>query len=361
MIASLIAIPSAEAQMSARQKARYCAQLEGQLAKLQRVGTSRSSRNFEKYDAAVHKQQAQIDSALKRAKRDACVGGGGFFRRSPKPTCPALMKRIDKMKRNLTRLNRKRGKYTAPAKNTGRQKAEIVQKLARARCGEQYAGYEQVRPTTRRQGLFGALFGARPLVRERDYDNFNVPNVGTYRTVCVRQCDGYFFPISFSTTKGNFGRDQSACQASCPGTDVELFSYKNPGETSEDMVSMSGVPYRSTASAFRYQKEYVKGCSCQVPQSKLTALTSSDLPKSKKQSLLKPGKPSLPEQTGPIVPLPMSKPLAMVDPDTRETARLGQKFTPYRPPEVSSDKRMVHASDGRSIRIVGPKFFGTPE
>src|SRR5690606_29512315 len=33
---------------------------------------------------------------------------------------------------------------------------------------------------------------------------------GTYRTVCVRLCDGFFFPISFATTPDRFGADEAA-------------------------------------------------------------------------------------------------------------------------------------------------------
>ena len=38
---------------------------------------------------------------------------------------------------------------------------------------------------------------------------------GTYRTVCVRLCDGSFYPISFSTTPDNFARDEAQCRSSC--------------------------------------------------------------------------------------------------------------------------------------------------
>ena len=36
-----------------------------------------------------------------------------------------------------------------------------------------------------------------------------------HRTVCVRMCDGYFWPISFATTDDNFEQDQSVCENSC--------------------------------------------------------------------------------------------------------------------------------------------------
>jgi hypothetical protein len=36
---------------------------------------------------------------------------------------------------------------------------------------------------------------------------------GTFRTVCVRTCDGYYFPISYSTVPNRFTDDQNTCHA----------------------------------------------------------------------------------------------------------------------------------------------------
>ncbi len=51
-----------------------------------------------------------------------------------------------------------------------------------------------------------------------------------YRTVCVRMCDGYYYPISFGTTPDQFGRDASQCMRTCPGADVDLFFHSVPKE-----------------------------------------------------------------------------------------------------------------------------------
>ncbi|RVD49639.1 DUF2865 domain-containing protein, partial [Mesorhizobium sp. M2D.F.Ca.ET.140.01.1.1] len=44
-----------------------------------------------------------------------------------------------------------------------------------------------------------------------------------FRTVCVRTCDGYFFPMSNAASYGDFERDQKNCESSCPGTDMRVF------------------------------------------------------------------------------------------------------------------------------------------
>ncbi|SFO28916.1 Protein of unknown function [Cohaesibacter marisflavi] len=359
-VATFWATLPVEAQTSWSSNDQICAQLEGDLARLQRGGGLTSSRNYQKIDAAVHKQQAELDNAQARAKRDACFGGNIFlFRRTPKASCPALVKRIDKMKRNLAALEQKRNRYAPPPDNTGQRKAQILTQLARAGCGEQYQQFAQpVRQ--QRRGLFGSLFGnGGGSVREYNLRDYDIPQVGTFRTVCVRACDGFFFPISFSTTQNGFQRDAQMCQSSCPGTDAELFVYHNPGESPDDMVSLSGQPYQALETAYLYKQEYVPGCSCQAPASQMASISNSDRPRA--QAMTPQFTPAPPRQStpaAPLVPFPSPKQTAMVDPDTQALARYGMKFEPYQPPEVSADANSVRTADGRSIRIVGPRFFG---
>lgn len=88
---------------------------------------------------------------------------------------------------------------------------------------------------------------------------------GTFRTVCVRSCDGYYFPISFSTTRDRLEADEAACQRMCPAGDVSLFYYARRGERPEQMVSISGTPYTTLENAFRYRSELDESCICGTP------------------------------------------------------------------------------------------------
>src|SRR5687767_1671517 len=54
----------------------------------------------------------------------------------------------------------------------------------------------------------------------RDWSSEPRPAGGTYRTLCVRSCDGYYCPISYSTTREHFSADQEACQRMCPAGDA---------------------------------------------------------------------------------------------------------------------------------------------
>ena len=89
---------------------------------------------------------------------------------------------------------------------------------------------------------------------------------GTYRTLCVRTCDGYYFPISNSTTKGNFFRDQAKCKSTCGG-ESRLFTTPTsmsvkPKESVEAMVDLNGMAYTRLPAAFKYRKALVAGCQC---------------------------------------------------------------------------------------------------
>lgn len=84
---------------------------------------------------------------------------------------------------------------------------------------------------------------------------------GTYRTVCVRLCDGFFFPISFATTADRFGADENICRSRC-GSPARLYVYPNPGGEPEQMTDLGGQPYAALKSAFLFRTEYVEACTC---------------------------------------------------------------------------------------------------
>ena len=83
----------------------------------------------------------------------------------------------------------------------------------------------------------------------------------TYRTVCVRLCDGAFVPVSFATTREHFEQDAAKCERSC-GSDSRLYVYKNPGSNIEDMHDVDGRPYKALKTAFLYKTTYNEQCKC---------------------------------------------------------------------------------------------------
>jgi Protein of unknown function (DUF2865) len=93
----------------------------------------------------------------------------------------------------------------------------------------------------------------------------------TYRTLCVRLCDGFYFPISFAVPASGLQRDAEQCLASC-GTEARLFHHPNPGGSVETMSDLSGRAYSALPTAFAYRKTLVAGCSCR-PQGQAAPAT----------------------------------------------------------------------------------------
>lgn len=83
----------------------------------------------------------------------------------------------------------------------------------------------------------------------------------TYRTVCVRLCDGGYLPISFATTPAQFPRDEAVCQRSC-GTPVRLYVYRNPGGLADYMHDLDGNAYAELVNAFLFRRSYDPACTC---------------------------------------------------------------------------------------------------
>lgn len=83
----------------------------------------------------------------------------------------------------------------------------------------------------------------------------------TYRTMCVRLCDGYYFPISFRTRPGYLHRDADACNERC-GSAGRLFYYPSSSTDMRRAVDQSGLAYASLKTAFLYRKKYDASCTC---------------------------------------------------------------------------------------------------
>ncbi len=152
----------------------------------------------------------------------------------------------------------------------------MLSALAANACGANYTAAGAPPPPPRSGNFLEMLFGNARLRGQTDRYYAPGGQFGTYRTLCVRKCDGYYFPISFSTVPSRFATDEQTCQSMCPGSDVALYIYRNPGEEVSQMVSLAGEPYSALPTAFRYRKEYDAACTCGAPAS--AALSSVAAP-----------------------------------------------------------------------------------
>jgi hypothetical protein len=244
-------------------RSQACVRLEAQLAALDR-GISDPSANDQtrRYEDAVNKLQFDLDRTVAQSRRMGCESSGFFlFGRGQSPQCVELSNEIQRIRANLDRAISDLQRQQGGSADRGEQRRAILGALAVNDCGPQYRSAAPPRP----RGFFETLFGA-PAAPPADYAPYSTaPDTSqssTYRTVCVRTCDGFYFPVSYSASPAKFRDDEQACQRMCPASEVMLFTYRNPGEDVAQAVSSSGQTYTSLPNAFRYRQEFNSACSC---------------------------------------------------------------------------------------------------
>jgi hypothetical protein len=239
-----------------------CPRLEAQLATIDRGGGDPAKdEQIRRYQEAASKQQAELDRVTLQAKRMGCDSSGFFSLFSGQSAqCGPVNNQIQQMRANLDQitnsLERLRGGGFGGADRENQRRSVLIA-LAQNNCGAQYAN------AVRGQGNFlDNLFGGNgnPNAPPADLG----PQSGTFRTVCVRSCDGAYFPISFATVPGRFSDDERSCKALCPAAEASLYTYRNPGEDMNAAVSINGQPYSSSPNAFRFRQEFNPSCACKA-------------------------------------------------------------------------------------------------
>lgn len=265
---------------------RLCRDLEGQLA---RIGTGSPTR-ARQYEKAIADQRRQIDRAEGQLRRAGC---SGIFGGNSGSACRSLRSTLERMNVNLANLDRGYRQVSGGGRSGGASAARILASLDANGCRTAAASRRTDGPAGRASpSVLDRLFGGgmrqpRPddagsgpadedrqprqvIIRDGSRIEIRPRFSGTFRTLCVRTCDGYFFPVAYATPADELDRDAAACRAQCPGTEVELYIHRTPGEETSQMVSLAGLPYTQLPTAFRYRKTgFVRpaSCGCGVPKS----------------------------------------------------------------------------------------------
>jgi hypothetical protein len=95
------------------------------------------------------------------------------------------------------------------------------------------------------------------------YEDYNAwpEDLAGYNTMCVRLCDGFYFPMGYGVRRERLYRDARACVSRCDG-EARLFYFPTEGGSVETMVDLAGRPYTRLPNAFRYRRSLVSGCAC---------------------------------------------------------------------------------------------------
>jgi hypothetical protein len=257
--------PGAAPQPPGAQANPICIRLEGQLATIDRgagTGDPAKDEQIRRYQEAQARQQGELDRVTQQAKRLGCESSGFFSLFNGRSAqCGPVNNQIQQMRANLdqitTSLERLRSGGIGGADREN-QRRSVLTALAQNNCGPQYAA------AARGPGNFiDSLFGNNNQTLPPPSAELGPPS-GTFRTVCVRTCDGGYFPVSFATYQARFQDDERTCKALCPATEATLFTYRNPGEDINQAVSINGQPYSSLPNAFKFRTEFNPSCACKA-------------------------------------------------------------------------------------------------
>lgn len=374
----LIAIVAALAATAASAQPQLCERYRAELASL---GQGSDDGRAGQYAAAARRQRAELERLNAYHAQIGCERGGGFifFNRPAPPECGGIAQRMRQMEANLNQMLGQAQQYGG-GPGVEMRRRQLIAAIDQT-CGTGPNFLER-------------LFGG-PGERGRDRD---VPvqegeplqgegrgGVGGSRVVCVRTCDGYFFPLP---TGGRDGAGE-LCQALCPAAEMEVFSMP-PDGTVERAAGPGGKAYSELPNAARYKKQLVAGCSCRKPgESWSQALRHAEqllerrktdifVTAQKAEELSRP-KPVEPKKTAtakdakvktvrPAEADPEAEPPA--DQATVPTA--GQESAGIGPQNIEGDKavsqregqtREVVGTDGQKqkVRVVSPNIFSTPQ
>lgn len=209
-------------------------------------------------------QRAEINRLARYYSSIGCERGPLGFLAGPAPReCPAIAAQIRQLEAGYARL--------------AQQAVDPADVDARRR--QLQAAVQQTCSTEQPRGFFESLFGpprgpqqqqiapeGQPIIADEGQ-----PALGGGRLICVKTCDGSFFPLT--TPPGGQQSADEMCQALCPGTETTAFAYPGGDEGLTRAVSLSSNrAYTSLANAFKFRKTFDESCACKKPDESWAAV-----------------------------------------------------------------------------------------
>ncbi len=239
-----------------------CAGLAARIAALGESG-QQSLRTF---GAAAQRQRADLDQAIRQARGLGCDRPKFFLFGPQSPQCPGLNAQIRQLQASL-----------AYSQAGGDSNAAARQQLT-ASYNTFCRGQARAPAQQPQRGFFDqlfAIFSQNPnqnpfFQRSPDEQVLPLPGEdlsprGGSQALCVRSCDGGFFPLSEAAHRTESEQLADLCQALCPNAEVSVYT-RSPYQDIKTAVSLDGTtPYSDLPNAFRFQKGFDSTCTCKPP------------------------------------------------------------------------------------------------
>ncbi len=257
-----------------------------------------------RFDVALRQQRDEI--ARTRAYADQSGCGDGFFDDPDSPQCRSLARRIAGLETSLQRLQDQAARGDPPADDHQRALTEAYN----AQCGTERAGLETM-PVS-------------PDIVPAPETPATLPTSRSPVVLCVRQCDGAYYPLATDVPSDRLGDMDRLCQAQCPAAASTAYA----GRDSDDIAGATatdGTRYADLSTAFQFRKSSTSTCACRAPnQSWAEALAGAE-------AMLEPHKgdvtvtPALAAEMA----RPVSPPTGSIPPSKSSTSRkTGRKSVP---------------------------------
>lgn len=312
-----------------------CSAWRSELASLQgQGGDARSAQ-------AAQRAGSQLAQATAQYRGMGCERGFSFFGEGAPPQCGFLRQQIGQLQAQYGALQRQ-----AQGGGDPQRRAQL-----------QAAIENNCRPQQR--GFFETIFGLEPRRGEIDTTLPELqpeqplepekPRQGGPQTVCVRSCDGFFFPLA-----NNAGNADEMCQALCPGSETSAFGMTNGGDVQNAVSRSTGQPYQSLPNAGKFQRSFDAACTCRGQgQSWSQALKEAEYLLDKRK-----GDVIVSEQRAAELSRPRE---AKVDPKRRGAPAPAATVQPAAVPDIPDEKPLPSENSptsGTESAGVGPSSVG---
>ena len=169
----------------------------------------------------VDQLNRQLSEAQGAAQSGNCNRFFFFFGPPPSPACPAIMATIGRLRGQLAGT---RGQgFGLFASSPDSDRASLRDAMIQNGCGIPAA-------------------------------------TGGGRTLCVRVCDGYYFPISNTASRSRYNIDAAVCQSMFAKEGRAELYVQPSGSDVDQAVSLSGKRYADQPYAFEYRQSYNESC-----------------------------------------------------------------------------------------------------
>jgi hypothetical protein len=231
----------------------YCTELRAQIA---RAGASSRAGQFQ---TAAAKQRGEYARVAAKSHALGCDRGQFlFFGAPPPPQCGQISAQLHQLSGAIASYDR------AVADDGGQRQALAARYDAECR-NPQATQARLARPRNFFEELFG-IGPQNPAIMEPDQalEPLDETPRGGPMAICVRDCDGGFFPISYSARSSNLDDLAAMCRALCPNAQVKLYTASQWKGVSS-ALSIDGQAYSDHPNAYKFEKTYDPACGCKPP------------------------------------------------------------------------------------------------